>query len=491
MNVANLVVPAIRWDASSGYEASRPLIERALQLEVGGFVLHGGDEEGVRQLTKELRRRSRIPLLIAAELERGAGQQFAGATGLPPAAAIASLNDPDALRRAARLTAREARTLGVNFAFAPVCDLDLEPANPVAGTRILGSDSKRVASLAATWIVACQEEGVLSCAKHFPGHGRTSVDPRVDVPVVNTPRHELNEEDMRPFRAAIDAGVAAIMMAHVIYPALDASGAPATTSREIVQWLLRQQLGFDGLVLTDALHGRALPPGHEEADVAVEALNAGCDLIVQPSELEAMVDSLRSARSKHRLLEENVRASLRRRLKWAQWASPPNEWRKPAAADVAWGHRLADSVVRMVRGVRPRVSQPLEVLVIDDEQSAATAPAASREPFISALREAGWDAQRVDLSGSEAPAAPAGKEPRSRVIALFGEGRAGADGTTYSEATRTAVERVMERAPGALVMQFGHPRLIRDLPPGPPIATAWGGELAMQQAAARWLTSDG
>jgi beta-glucosidase-like glycosyl hydrolase len=490
MNVANLVIPAIRWDASRGYEAWRPLIERALQLEVGGFILHGGDEDGVRQLTKELRRRSRIPLLIAAEMERGAGQQFSGATGLPPAAAIASLNDSDALRRAARLTAREARTLGVNFAFAPVCDLDIEPGNPVTGTRILGSDAERVASLAATWITACQEEGVLACAKHFPGHGRSKVDPRVEVPVVDASRLELTEQDMRPFRAAIDSGVAAIMMAHVVYPALDASGAPATLSREIVQWLLRQQLGFDGLVLTDTLHGRALRPGRAEADVAVEALNAGCDLILEPSELEAMVEALRRARSQHRLLEENVRSSLRRRLKWAQWASPPNEWRKPAAADVAWGHRLADSVVRMVRGVRPPVAQPLDVLVIDDEQRSAES-STEREPFIRALRDAGWDARRVELAGADAEWAPTPKQqPRSRVIALFGEGRGG-DGAGYSDATRAAVESAIERAPGALLMQFGHPRLIRDLPPGPPIATAWGGECAMQQAAARWLTSDG
>lgn len=488
MNVANLVIPAIRWDASRGYEGSRQLIERALQLEVGGFVLHGGDEDGVRQLTKELRRRSRIPLLLAAELERGAGQQFSGATGLPPAAAIASLNDPDALRRAARLTAREARTLGVNFAFAPVCDLDIEPGNPVTGTRILGSDAERVAALAATWITACQGEGVLSCAKHFPGHGRTTADPRVEVPVVDASRQELSDQDMRPFRAAIEAGVAAMMMAHVIYPALDSSGAPATISREMVQWVLRQQLSFDGLVLTDALGAHAFLSGRGEADVAIEALNAGCDLILEPSEPDAMVEALRRARAQHRLLDENVRISLRRRLKWAQWASPPNEWRKPAAADVAWGHRLADSVVRMVRGVRPRVGQPLDVLVIDDEPPAMGSSAA-REPFIRALREAGWDARRVELSGDDGEWPPVAKQPRSRVIALFGEGRGGAAG--YSDATRAAVERAAERAPDALLMQFGHPRLIRDLPAGPPIATAWGGESAMQQAAARWLISDG
>ena len=491
MSLANLVVPAIRWDAARGYEKSRSLIERALQLEVGGFVLHGGDEEGVRQLTKELRRRSRIPLLIAAELERGAGQQFSGATGLPPAAAIASLNDSDALRRAARLTAREARTMGVNFAFAPVCDLDLEPTNPVTGARVLGSDAERVASLAATWITACQGEGVLACAKHFPGHGRTSTDPRAELPVVHASRQELTDQDMRPFRGAIEAGVAAIMTAHVAYPALDATGAPATLSREILQWVLRQQLGFDGMIVTDALYKRALLQGRSAGDAAVEALNAGCDILLEPEDLEATVEALRRARSQHKLLEENVRSSLRRRLKWAQWASPPNEWRRPAAADVAWGHRLADSVVRMVRGVRPPVNQPLDVVVIEDDSAVAASPA-EREPFIRTLREAGWDARRVEVEGAVVESSSP-QSRRSSVIALFGEGggHGGSDVAGYSDATRAAVERAVERAPGALLLQFGHPRLIRDLPPGPPIATAWGGESAMQQAAARWLTSGG
>lgn len=488
MSLANLLVPAIRWDRERGYEPARALIEHALQLEVGGFILQGGEEDGVRQLTKELRRRSRVPLLIAAELERGAGQQFAGATGLPPAAAIASLNDPDAVRRAARLTAREARTLGVNFAFAPVCDVDLEPDNPVTGTRILGSDAERVASLAATWITACQEEGVLACAKHFPGHGRTSSDPSSELAVVQASRQELVEQDLRPFRAAIEAGVAAIMTAHVAYPALDASGAPATLSREILQWLLRQQLGFDGLIVASPLGMHGLLRGRSEGEAAVEALNAGCDVLLEPENLEATVEALRRARSRHELLEENVRNSLRRRLKWAQWASPPNEWRKPAAADVAWGHRLADSVVRMVRGVRPPVNQPLDVLVIDDDED-AVAPATAREPFIRALRDAGWDARRVDVTADTAePVQPR----RSSVIVLFGDGvRSGKGRTGYSDATRAAVERAVERAPGALLLQFGHPRLIRDLPPGPPIATAWGGESAMQQAAARWLASGG
>ena len=141
---AALLLPAIRWDANHGFAAAKPEIDRALALGVGGFILFGGEQERVRALTKELRLKSRVPLLIAADLERGAGQQFSGATGLPPLAAIASLGDADAVRRAARLTAREARTLGLNWDLAPVCDLDIVPENPIVGTRSLGGDSRRV-----------------------------------------------------------------------------------------------------------------------------------------------------------------------------------------------------------------------------------------------------------------------------------------------------------------------------------------------------------
>jgi hypothetical protein len=139
-----------------------------------------------------------------------------------------------------------------------------------------------------------------------------------------------------------------------------------------------------------------------------------------------------------------------------------------------------------VRGVRPRVEPPLEVLVIvDGAESAGSAAAA--DPFIRALREAGWDAESLYVVGDDVEAAQRSKQPRSQLIALFGEGRLD-DGKGYSAATRASVERAARRAPGALLMQFGHPRLIRSLPAGPPIATAWGGESAMQEAAARWLT---
>ncbi len=473
-----LLLPAIRWDANHGYNAERPAIDKALALGVGGFILFGGEQEKVRALTKELRQKSRVPLLIAADLERGAGQQFSGATGLPPLAAIASLGDADAVRRAARLTAREARTLGLNWDLAPVCDLDLVPENPIVGTRSLGGDSHRVAMLAQAWIQACQAEGVLACAKHFPGHGRTRADSHSGLPVVDASRAELIEHDLAPFRAAIEAGVAGVMTAHVAYPALDASGAAATMSREMLQWLLRQQMRFDGLIVTDAMimEGAVAEIGEEEA--AIRALDAGCDLLLYPKDLAAVASAIDRALAVHRLDSARIQTSLRRRLKWAQWSSPPNEYRRPSGTDVLWGAQLADRVIHVVTGAAAAMHAPLDVVIVDDDLGGPYPPP-SREPLLDTLYDAGWKARRLERFDSSAT--------NDSVVALFGETRAWKGRVGYSDAAIATVRAACEALPNATVIQFGHPRLASQLPFPRCVVSAWGGEAAMQSAAARWI----
>ena len=477
-DVAQLLLPALRWDTAVGWEKERPLIDKGLQLGVGGFILFGGVEDAVRSLTKELRQRSRVPLLIGADLERGAGQQIAGATGLPPLAAIASLGDTDAVRRAARLTAREARTMGVNWGYAPVCDLDIEPTNPIIGTRSLGSNPRVVAKLASEWIDACQAEGVLACAKHFPGHGRTTVDSHMTLPVVNASRQDLLDNDLMPFRAAIEAGVAAVMTAHVAYPALDPSGMPATLSREILRWLLRQQMKFEGLIVTDAFIMDGVLEGRGEGDAAIRALDAGCDVLLYPKDLLVVAHALDNAVETGVLDRERIQHSLRRRQKWAQWASPPNEYRRASAADVAWGATLADRVIQVVRGAPPRVTSPIEIVVVDDDLGGPY-PAPSRDPFFQTLSLGAGEVKRVEKVSGDGRA--------SVVVALFGDIRSWKGRPGYSADARKAVDKVIDKAPEAVVVQFSHPRLASELKKPKHVVSAWGGESVMQQAAARWL----
>src|SRR5712671_6712023 len=281
--IAELFFPAIRWDQTRGYEGERAAIDEALKLGVGGFILFGGPSEHVAALTEDMHSKSHIPLLIGADLERGAGQQFAGQTALPPLAAIASLEDIQAVRRAASISAAEARELGINWIYAPDCDIDVEPNNPIIGTRSFGSDPERVGEYAAAWIDACQSEGVLACAKHFPGHGRTVADSHKELPRVEESAETIRATDLVPFRRAIERGVASIMTAHVAFPALDPSGAPATLSREIMTKLLRKELEFTGIVVTDALIMEGVLGGGE-AEAVVRALDAGCDALLYPSD---------------------------------------------------------------------------------------------------------------------------------------------------------------------------------------------------------------
>ena len=486
---ARLLIPAVVADPNGRFEGARPAIMDALALGVGGFALYGGDQDAVRALTRELQQKSRIPLLIGADMERGAGQQFGGATGLPPLAAIAWLDDLEALRRAARLTAREARTMGVNWTFSPVCDLDLEAANPVLGTRVLGSDPERVGKLAVAWIEACQAEGVVACAKHFPGHGRTTADPHRELPVVATDRDTLHATDLAPFRAVIQGGVASMMAAHVSYPSLDPSGLPATLSRELLTWLLRQQMRYDGLLVADGLQmGAVLQLADSEGDAAVRAIGAGCDVLLAPRDVAGTAEALERALADRRLDPVRVEQSVRRRLKWAQWAAPPNDWRRPIAADAAWGAQLADRVVHVARGAAPAIGGAIELVVVDDDalattdgvpESASRLP--SREPLADTLRRAGVD---VRAAGADAGTMP-------RVVALFGEvrpwkGRAGYAPESLA-AVRAACDEAVAAGRGVVVLQFDHPRLIGTIPGDAPIVCGWSGDRAMQQAVARWL----
>ena len=176
MNAARLVMPALRWNDLSGFRHEDQLIASALEVGVGGFIIFGGTAEAVRELTAKLIRDAGRHLLIASDLERGAGQQFDGLTQLPPPRALAALDQLSVTRWAGAMTAREARAIGVNWVFAPVADLDLLPSNPIVQTRAFAAEPELASRHVAAWIEGCQGQGALACAKHYPGHGRTSAD---------------------------------------------------------------------------------------------------------------------------------------------------------------------------------------------------------------------------------------------------------------------------------------------------------------------------
>lgn len=220
-------------------------------------------------------------VIIAVDHEGGRVQRFRGTgfTDLPSARSAGSAGDAAAVRRIAEIAARELRAVGITMDFAPVLDVDSNPANPVIGDRSYSTEPRVVAELGAEFIDALQSNGIAACGKHFPGHGDTVLDSHLDLPRLPHDRARLDAVELPPFRAAIAAGVASIMTAHVVFEALD-PGVPATMSRAVIDGLLRRELGFDGVIVSDDLDMKAIADRFEVGEAAVRATDAGCDLLL-------------------------------------------------------------------------------------------------------------------------------------------------------------------------------------------------------------------
>ncbi|CAN5800478.1 hydrolase [soil metagenome] len=470
MNVGRLLLPAVRWDGERGFQGAWQALEQALEHSVGGFILFGGEAGAVQEFTAELRARSAHPLLIASDLERGAGQQFRGATPLPPAAAIGSLDDLETTRRAAEITAREARVLGVNWVYAPVADVDLEPENPIIGTRAFGTDPERVARHVAAWTRGCAEGGALSCAKHFPGHGRTLGDSHIERPCVRTDRHGM-ELDLLPFRSAVEAAVDGMMTAHVCYTSLDPSGAPATLSRPILHELLRKELGFKGLIVTDALIMEGLIDQIDEASAAVAALQAGCDALLYPEDAGAVKAGVEAALADGRLRRSRVEEALTRmdRAIARLPSTHGKEW--GLEVDRRWALQTAIRTLRVVRGEPKLPAGAVRLIEIEDDLGGPFPPY-PRTALPAALRASG-----VELSENGEP-----------LVALYSDIRAWKGRPGLSSAAKQQVREVTNLHPGVTVILFSHPRLEHELAQVENLLAAWGGEALMQEAVAASLT---
>ena len=301
-----------RWELTNGE------LRRLLEQGVGGVILLGGSAEELRLRCEQLRQWARQPLLLCADVEEGVGQRFEGASWLVPPLALGRLHGVDPQRaeglaeRYGRCTGRQARLLGLNWVLGPVCDVNNNPANPVINVRAWGETVPAASALASAFLRGCQAEGVLACAKHFPGHGDTSTDSHLALPLIPHGRERLEAVELPPFQAAIAAGVASVMTAHLQLPALDPER-PATLSEPVLTGLLRRQLGFTGLVVTDALVMEAISAQYGAAEAAVLAFSAGADLILMPADAEAALDGLHRAVEDGRISRERLQASLERR----------------------------------------------------------------------------------------------------------------------------------------------------------------------------------
>ncbi|MET9319057.1 glycoside hydrolase family 3 N-terminal domain-containing protein [Streptomyces sp. NPDC003038] len=257
----------------------------------------------------------RIPLLLSTDQEHGAVARIGKpATLLPGAMALGAAGSPAGAERAARIAGEELAAMGIRQNYAPVADVNVNPANPVIGVRSFGADPGAVAALVAAQVRGYRSARVAATAKHFPGHGDTETDSHVGLPVMRHTRAQWEQLDEPPFRAAVEAGADAVMTAHIVFPALDPSGDPATLSRPIVTGLLRERLGFRGVVVTDALDMAGVRQKYGDGRVPVLALKAGCDQLLNPPDLGLAYRSVLAAVESGELTEERIGESVLRIL---------------------------------------------------------------------------------------------------------------------------------------------------------------------------------
>ncbi|MFN2570417.1 MAG: glycoside hydrolase family 3 N-terminal domain-containing protein, partial [Gemmatimonadales bacterium] len=468
MTRARLVCPAIRWRRGS-FNSERSKIAQALSAGVGGFILFGGTRATVTALTTALRGKAGRALLLGADLERGPGQQIRGLTELPPPAALGFLNDLDAAYQAGVITATEARAVGINWIFAPVCDLDLEPKNPIVQTRSFGADPARVGALAAAWIRGCQDHGVMACAKHYPGHGRTTTDSHEGLAVVDAAAAELQQTDVTPFVEAVKAGVGSVMPAFVAYPKWEPSGAAATFSPVLLDYL-RGAIGFSGLVVTDAFIMGGATAAAPEGAAAVAAVNAGCDMLLYPTDWAGVVHALES------VAPQRADEALARYETSQRWGTGDGGRVEDAtlAEHQKFADGLADRALHLIRGEPAPLGRALSVSIVDDDVGGPYA-IASRDVFGRSLVASGLSVPRY-------------AEPGTRhVVLVYAEPRSWKGRGDLGARSVARLERLSASA--SLVILFAHPRLASQIPGDVPVLCAWHGQALMQRAAARWVVT--
>ena len=302
----------------SAWEADNQTLQFYLgDLGVGGVILLGGSAGEIGLRSQQLQAWAKIPLLLAADIEEGVGQRFSGATWFPPPmalGAIAADNPPLALAYAKQMgaiTAQEALAIGLNWILAPVVDVNNNPVNPVINIRAFGNSPTQVGRLAAAFIRGAQSHAVLTTAKHFPGHGDTAVDSHLTLPILSHRLERLTQIEFPPFQQAITARVDAVMSAHLLLPALD-SQSPATLSKQILTGILRKNLGFEGLIVTDALIMGAITQRYGPYEAAVQAIEAGADILLMPPDTEGAIEAVCEAVRLGRISPDRLQASLER-----------------------------------------------------------------------------------------------------------------------------------------------------------------------------------
>jgi len=444
---ARLVFPGFTVGKQDPREA-----EELARLGVGGFCLYRGTPRAVSELTKRLRRAAKHPLLICADYEEGAWAHVPGSTPLPTNLGVGASGSEAIAREKGCITALEARAMGVDWVLAPVLDLLSEPKNPIVNTRSFSSDPKETARLGGAFLDGLRAGGALGCLKHFPGHGSTTTDSHLDLPVVKTSRAVLFKRELSPFKK-LSRYADAVMLGHLVVPALDPSKLPFTLSAAGPALLRRW--GFRGLIATDALDMGAIAKHWGEREAALLALRGGADILLVPKDARALVAELRVEAGRDAgFMRRCAEAGRRLNAALARVRAP-----RPALSVVggaAHRRRAAALFAACAAWTRPP-SRPAPKRVAYFEPQAGVRETFSGGAFVAALRRARVPV-RIARGGRR-------KKGETLLAGIFVGPRAYSGRIRLDEKARVRLRVALSAAPGSIAVSFGSPLVLLNLPP--------------------------
>ena len=324
--VGEMLIAQIEAHYSGSDDKEYQLLSRLVEEgKIGGIMFLKGDAFSAAMLANHFQSIAPRPLLMSSDMERGVAMRLSGATEFPPNMAVAATGDPRLAEEMAKAIAVEGHLLGIHQNYAPTVDLNINPLNPIINTRSFGDNVSLTISMSNAIIKGLQSNGMIATAKHFPGHGDVVIDSHVSLPVLQLDRQQLDAYELKPFRAAIEQGVISVMVGHIAVPKLTGTMEPASISKVIVTDLLRKELGFQGLIITDALNMKALYDGQNVPEVSVKAVQAGNDLLLFSPDPELAHSSIVKAVEEGLIAEEQIDASVRRILQVKQWLGVENK----------------------------------------------------------------------------------------------------------------------------------------------------------------------
>jgi beta-N-acetylhexosaminidase len=511
---AQIVWPSVYGDFVSGDSPQwRRLTDYIQKEKVGGFTISVGSPTEVAAKLNALQSMTQVPLLFGADLEAGAGFRarggyfvpnaidLGGAIVFPPEMAVGATRDTTLAYEQGKLTAIEGRALGIHIAYAPVLDVNNNPDNPVINTRSYGEDPELDARLGVAFIHGVQDHGMIATGKHFPGHGDTGVNSHLALPVVTVSRSRLDTVELVPFRAAVNGGVGAIMSFHGAMPALDSSNVPGTLSPKVLTALLRGEMGFKGIIISDAMDMRGVLDQYGSDEAVKRAISAGIDVLIQPLDvsktIDAVVAGVRQGRYTEARLDSSVRrvVETKRRLGLAQRKLVDLNALRFLVGDssnLQIARRVAEKSITLVRDslrqvpIAPGTAKVLSITL------ARRADLGAGNAFNAELRAALPNLRTEFMATEDAPLnfprliAAADSADVTIVGSYVGQNW---DAVTASapQAFANFVQTLVQRGRKPIVIAFGNPYLLQQLPSIGAYLVAWGGFPVSQTAAARAL----